>query len=57
MNPRSAGAVKEKYDYDIDADGVFGPATKNAVIDFQKSVNMTPDGVVTPLVWQALISN
>jgi len=49
--------LREKYDYDIDADGVFGPATKNAVIDFQKSVNMTPDGVVTPLVWQALISN
>jgi len=49
--------LREKYGYDIVADGIFGPATKAAVIDYQKTVNMTPDGVVTPTLWQALISN
>jgi len=37
-------------------DGIFGPKTKQAVIDFQKSVNLTPDGVVGPLTSKALLS-
>ncbi len=35
-------------------DGIFGPNTKNAVINFQSSQGLTPDGIVGPKTWQAL---
>lgn len=37
-------------------DGVFGPTLKNAVIEFQKTFNLTPDGVVGPGTWNKLYS-
>jgi Putative peptidoglycan binding domain len=44
-------------------DGKFGPHTQKAVIEFQKYMNLspdgirlTPDGVVGPQTWQALCS-
>ena len=49
--------LSQKYGYAIAVDGIFGPATKEAVMDFQESINLSPDGTVTPSVWQALISN
>jgi len=30
-------------------DGIFGPLTKGAVISFQRSVNITADGIVGPI--------
>jgi lysozyme len=36
------------------ADGAFGPRTKNAVINFQKSRQLLPDGIVGPRTWLAL---
>jgi peptidoglycan hydrolase-like protein with peptidoglycan-binding domain len=39
-------------DYQID--GVFGPITKNAVEEFQKSSGLVVDGIVGPLTWGAL---
>jgi peptidoglycan hydrolase-like protein with peptidoglycan-binding domain len=36
-------------------DGVFGRKTKAAVIAFQKSCGLEPDGVCGPLTWRALL--
>jgi peptidoglycan hydrolase-like protein with peptidoglycan-binding domain len=37
-----------------DIDSQFGPKTQDAVKSFQQGNNLTPDGVVGPLTWQAL---
>jgi len=37
-------------------DGIFDTVTKNAVIEFQKAFNLTPDGVVGPGTWNKLYS-
>lgn len=36
------------------ADGKFGAKTQTAVISFQRSHGLTPDGVVGPMTWEAL---
>lgn len=35
-------------------DGIFGSATQQAVIAFQRIMQLNPDGIVGPLTWQAL---
>jgi len=35
-------------------DGVFGPLTKAAVLSFQKSMKLVPDGIVGIKTWTAL---
>ncbi len=38
----------------VEEDGVFGPATENAVMAFQRYASLQPDGVVGQLTWNAL---
>lgn len=38
----------------IKADGIFGPRTRAAVVAFQKSRDLLPDGVVSRMTWAAL---
>jgi peptidoglycan hydrolase-like protein with peptidoglycan-binding domain len=37
-----------------DIDSSFGPKTRDAVKSFQQGNNLTADGVVGPMMWQAL---
>jgi peptidoglycan hydrolase-like protein with peptidoglycan-binding domain len=37
-------------------DSVFGPATRDAVIAFQRQFGLTPDGIVGPATWNRLYS-
>jgi len=39
----------------ISTDGIFGPLTENAVMNFQRLKGLNPDGVVGPLTWGALM--
>jgi len=38
----------------ISADGIFGPITERAVIRFQTSRQLRPDGIVGPMTWAAI---
>ncbi len=38
----------------IQPDGIFGPATTNAVIDFQKRFGLAADGIIGPATWNSL---
>lgn len=35
-------------------DGIFGSGTRQAVIEFQEAMQLSPDGVVGPLTWRTL---
>ncbi len=40
----------------ITADGIFGPATENAVRAFQRLFGLTEDGIVGPRTWERIVA-
>ena len=38
----------------VEADGIFGPATRDAIYAFQNAYGLTVDGIVGPLTWEKL---
>ncbi|WKZ38585.1 MAG: peptidoglycan-binding protein [Anaerolineales bacterium] len=47
--------LRDKFNYSIQVDGIFGPDTADAVKDFQTANGLTVDGIVGPLTWRYLI--
>jgi peptidoglycan hydrolase-like protein with peptidoglycan-binding domain len=47
--------LNEKRAAHLAVDGVYGTATRTAVITFQKHIGMTPHGDVGPVTWRKLI--
>lgn len=52
---RVQDTLKSRGFYDGPVDGIFGPATEAAVMEFQRSKQLAADGVVGPATWQALL--
>ena len=42
------------HGYKIDADGYYGPKTRQAIIDFQKKEGIAADGIVGKVTWERL---
>jgi hypothetical protein len=51
---RQAQELLVRHGATLVPDGQFGPRTKRAVIDLQRSAGLTPDGIVGPRTWRAL---
>lgn len=51
---RELQTLLQRAGYTVVADGDFGPATKKAVIEFQRERNLEADGVVGPKTQEAL---
>jgi peptidoglycan hydrolase-like protein with peptidoglycan-binding domain len=51
---RAQRALRRTPDLGLVVDGVFGPATHTAVVEFQEGAGLAADGVVGPATWNAL---
>lgn len=51
---RAQRALRRTPDLGLVVDGVYGPATKAAVIGFQQGAGLQVDGIVGPHTWTAL---
>jgi len=54
MGNRGPNVVYLQQKLHITADGIFGPQTRQAVINFQKGHHLIADGIVGPRTWAAL---
>lgn len=46
--------LKDRELYEGNIDGIYGPQTEKAVIQFQKQMGLTPDGIVGPKTLSAM---
>jgi len=53
---RAQRALRRTPRLDLVVDGTFGPATEQAVKEFQEGAGLVVDGIVGPLTWEALPS-
>jgi hypothetical protein len=47
--------LKDRFGYNLTIDGIFGPATDDAVRDFQAKKQLDVDGIVGPNTWLWLV--
>lgn len=46
--------LRQHQGYEVAVDGVFGPQTRQAVLQFQTDTGLVADGIVGPKTWQML---
>jgi peptidoglycan hydrolase-like protein with peptidoglycan-binding domain len=51
---RAQRAIRRTPNLGLVVDGIFGPATEQAVKEFQQGAGLVVDGIVGPLTWNAL---
>jgi peptidoglycan hydrolase-like protein with peptidoglycan-binding domain len=47
--------LKDKFGYNLNIDGIFGPITEDAVRDYQSDHGLTVDGIVGQQTWRSMI--
>lgn len=52
---RVAQAALNLHGAGLATDGLFGPLTKGAAVDFQRAMGLSADGVIGPATWPALL--
>ncbi|MEU7136077.1 GH25 family lysozyme [Streptomyces sp. NPDC046261] len=53
---RAAQSLLNAHGAALQVDGVFGAGTRDATVSFQRTRNLTPDGIIGPNTWQALLT-
>lgn len=53
---KRAQRLLNRHGNDLAVDGIFGPLTHAAVVQFQTSGGLTTDGIIGPVTWGALTS-
>lgn len=46
--------LREQGKYDGPIDGIYGPQTRAAVVEFQQANNLLVDGIIGPQTWNAM---